>query len=187
MGGVCIALYGFIAVSGFKIFQTVDLNKNRNLFVASIIFITGVGGMVVSFGAVEIRTRTLTYVKGFGRPAYAAETVPAPSNPTTKVYTRTDFIKEVQKALGVKVDGVASTALLNKTVTVSTKINRRHAVVWPIQRYLNSIGYNCGNVDGDAGALFDAAVRSYQKTWTSTPDGEITKKGKTWKKMLGMA
>ena len=56
MGGVCIALYGFIAVSGFKIFQTVDLNKNRNLFVASIIFITGVGGMVVSFGAVEIRT-----------------------------------------------------------------------------------------------------------------------------------
>ena len=56
MGGVCVALYGFIAVSGFKMFQKVDLNKNRNLFVASVIFITGVGGMVVSFGAVEIRT-----------------------------------------------------------------------------------------------------------------------------------
>ena len=64
MGGVCIALYGFIAVSGFKIFQTVDLNKNRNLFVASIIFITGVGGMVVSFGAVEIRTVACALILG---------------------------------------------------------------------------------------------------------------------------
>ncbi len=64
MGGVCIALYGFIAVSGFKIFQTVDLNKNRNLFVASIIFITGVGGMVVSFGAVQIRTVACALILG---------------------------------------------------------------------------------------------------------------------------
>ncbi len=64
MGGVCIALYGFIAVSGFKIFQTVDLNKNRNLFVASVIFITGVGGMVVSFGAVEIRTVVCALILG---------------------------------------------------------------------------------------------------------------------------
>ena len=64
MGGVCIALYGFIAVSGFKIFQTVDLNKNRNLFVASIIFITGVGGMVVTFGAVEIRTVACALILG---------------------------------------------------------------------------------------------------------------------------
>lgn len=64
MGGVCIALYGFIAVSGFKMFQKVDLNKNRNLFVASVIFITGVGGMVVSFGAVEIRTVACALILG---------------------------------------------------------------------------------------------------------------------------
>ena len=64
MGGVCIALYGFIAVSGFKMFQQVDLNKNRNLFVASVIFITGVGGMVVSFGAVEIRTVACALILG---------------------------------------------------------------------------------------------------------------------------
>lgn len=64
MGGVCIALYGFIAVSGFKMFQTVDLNKNKNLFVASVIFITGVGGMVVSFGAVEIRTVACALILG---------------------------------------------------------------------------------------------------------------------------
>lgn len=64
MGGVCIALYGFIAVSGFKMFQQVDLNKNKNLFVASVIFITGVGGMVVSFGAVEIRTVACALILG---------------------------------------------------------------------------------------------------------------------------
>ena len=64
MGGVCIALYGFIAVSGFKMFQQVDLNQNRNLFVASTIFITGVGGMVVSFGAVEIRTVACALIIG---------------------------------------------------------------------------------------------------------------------------
>ena len=64
MGGVCIALYGFIAVSGFKMFQKVDLNKNRNLFVASVIFITGVGGMVVKFGAVEIRTVACALILG---------------------------------------------------------------------------------------------------------------------------
>lgn len=64
MGGVCIALYGFIAVSGFKMFQSVDLNKNRNLFVSSVIFITGVGGMTVSFGSVTIRTVACALILG---------------------------------------------------------------------------------------------------------------------------
>lgn len=64
MGGVCVALYGFIAVSGFKMFQKVDLNINRNLFVASVIFITGVGGMVVKIGAVEIRTVACALILG---------------------------------------------------------------------------------------------------------------------------
>ena len=64
MGGVCIALYGFIAASGLKMLQPVDLNKNRNLFVASIIFIVGVGGMTVSFGAVEIRTVACALILG---------------------------------------------------------------------------------------------------------------------------
>lgn len=54
MGGVCIALYGFIAVSGLKMIQQVDLNDNHNLFVVSVILIAGVGGMSVSFGAVTI-------------------------------------------------------------------------------------------------------------------------------------
>ena len=54
MGGVCMALYGFIAVSGLKMVQEVDLNKNKNLFVVSVILIAGIGGLTVSFGAVTI-------------------------------------------------------------------------------------------------------------------------------------
>ena len=49
MGGVCIVLYGFIAVSGLKMIQGVDLGDNRNLFVVSVILISGVGGLAVSF------------------------------------------------------------------------------------------------------------------------------------------
>jgi len=49
MGGVCIALYGFIAVSGLKMIQKVDLNDNRNLFVVSVILIAGVGGFTMKF------------------------------------------------------------------------------------------------------------------------------------------
>ena len=54
MGGVCVALYGFIAVSGLKMIQDVDLNDNTNLFTVSVILIAGIGGMAVSFGAVTI-------------------------------------------------------------------------------------------------------------------------------------
>ena len=51
MGGVCIALYGFIAVSGLKMIQKVDLGDNRNLFVVSTILIAGVGGCFLGLTA----------------------------------------------------------------------------------------------------------------------------------------
>ena len=50
MGGVCVTLYGFIACSGLKMIQKVDLNQNKNLFVAAVILIAGIGGLTVSFG-----------------------------------------------------------------------------------------------------------------------------------------
>ena len=54
MGGVCITLYGFIAVSGLKMIQGVDLGDNKNLFVVSVILITGIGGMTLGIGAVTL-------------------------------------------------------------------------------------------------------------------------------------
>ena len=49
MGGVCMALYGFIAVSGLKMIQKVDLEQNKNLFVVSVILIAGIGGLALNF------------------------------------------------------------------------------------------------------------------------------------------
>ncbi len=54
MGGVCITLYGFIAVSGLKMIQKVDLDDNRNLFVVAAILISGIGGMSLTIGKVTL-------------------------------------------------------------------------------------------------------------------------------------
>ena len=110
------------------------------------------------------------------------------SNTTTtgSLYTKTQFIKDVQKAIKAKVDGVAGPETLSKTVTVSATKNRMHAVIRPVQKYLNALGYECGVVDGIAGAKFKKAVVKYQKAKGCVSDGEITAKGKTWKKLLGM-
>lgn len=54
MGGVCITLYGFIAVSGLKMIQKVDLDQNKNLFVVAVILISGIGGLTLNFGKVTV-------------------------------------------------------------------------------------------------------------------------------------
>ena len=47
MGGICLTLYGFIAVSGLKMFKDIDLGENKNLFVVSAILIAGIGGLSI--------------------------------------------------------------------------------------------------------------------------------------------
>ncbi len=64
MGGVCVALYGFIAVSGLKMIQKVDLNKSKNLFVVATILIPGIGGLSVSFGKVTLTTVACALILG---------------------------------------------------------------------------------------------------------------------------
>lgn len=54
MGGLCIVLYGFIAVSGLKMIKHIDFDDNRNIFVVSVILVIGIGGMTLKFGAVTI-------------------------------------------------------------------------------------------------------------------------------------
>ena len=64
MGGVCVTLYGFIAVSGLKMIQKVDLGDNANLFVVSVILICGIGGLTVSFGKVSLTTVACSLILG---------------------------------------------------------------------------------------------------------------------------
>ena len=61
MGGVCVTLYGFIAVSGLKMIQDVDLGLNKNLFVVATILI---GGLVVSFGHVTLTAIACALILG---------------------------------------------------------------------------------------------------------------------------
>ena len=64
MGGVCIALYGFIAVSGLKMLQPVDLNDNRNLFVVAAILVCGIGGLELRFGPITISAIATALIVG---------------------------------------------------------------------------------------------------------------------------
>ena len=64
MGGVCVALYGFIAVSGLKMIQQVNLGASKNLFVVAAILIPGIGGLSVSFGKVTLTTIACALILG---------------------------------------------------------------------------------------------------------------------------
>ena len=64
MGGVCVTLYGFIAVSGLKMIQKVDLNKNKNLFTVAAILIPGIGGMALGIGNIYITNIACALILG---------------------------------------------------------------------------------------------------------------------------
>ncbi len=64
MGGVCVTLYGFIAVSGLKMIQKVNLEENKNLFTASVILICGIGGMALRIGEVTLTAIACALILG---------------------------------------------------------------------------------------------------------------------------
>lgn len=123
-----------------------------------------------------------------GHTAAVVSGSPRPNKTKSNDSALITFIKGVQAATGAKVDGKAGKETLSKTVTVSATINRTHAVVKPIQTYLNALGYNCGSVDGKAGPKFTNAVKNYQANVVGlkNPDGVITAQHKTWKCLLGI-
>lgn len=64
IGGICIALYGFIAVSGLKMIQGVDLGESKNLYVVSAILVTGIGGLTLNFGSIQITSIATALILG---------------------------------------------------------------------------------------------------------------------------
>lgn len=109
------------------------------------------------------------------------------SSSTSSASSLKEFIKDVQRVTGSTVDGIAGPETLGNTVTVSSKINYKHMVVPIIQKRLYALGYTeIGKADGVAGPKFTSAVAHFQQDNGCFVDGEITKKNKTWKKLLGM-
>ena len=105
-------------------------------------------------------------------------------NPVYANYPLNNFIKDIQKATGADVDGIYGPETISKTITVNRKVNNKSAVVAPIQRRLISLGYNPGEVDGSYGPATEGAVIEFQKDHTNDPDGEITARNITWRKLL---
>ncbi len=111
---------------------------------------------------------------------------PTTDSTTASTYTYKQFIKEVQTAIGAKIDGIAGAETYSKCPTISKSKNNRHAVVKPLQKYLNTLGYQCGTPDGIAGTKFDNAAKAWAKANRCIADGEFTKGGKSWKTILNI-
>lgn len=102
-------------------------------------------------------------------------------------YPLEQFVRDVQKACGAAVDGIAGPETLSKTVTLSAYKNCTHKAVTAVQKRLHSMGYTqVGEADGIAGVKFTAAVQAFQRDNRCWVDGEITAGNKTWKKLLGI-
>lgn len=105
---------------------------------------------------------------------------------SNSAYTQKQFVKDVQKILNLPQTGVADKELIEATITISQQVNKKHALVKPIQKQLYQLGFTVvGEADGSAGPLFTKAVKEYQAAGTGRIDGEITAKQKTWKRLLG--
>lgn len=106
---------------------------------------------------------------------------------SSDTYTREEFIKDVQKIIGVTVNGKTNSATLNNTVTLSAWNNRKHALVKPVQKRLIALGYSIhGGADGTFGSYTKSAVVKFQKANGCVADGEITKARETWNKLLSL-
>ena len=139
---------------------------------------------------VHIDTRTVKsfwYGQGQAYRSTFGGAVQKEPEPAKKDDELTKFVKEVQKAIGAGVDGIAGPETLAKTPTVSAHKNKSHPVVKILQQRLKDLGYvEIGAVDGVAGPKFTSALAHFQLDNNCTADGEATAKLNTWKKLLGM-
>ena len=61
IGGITFLLYGMIGTSGLRILvdKQVDYSKNKNLILTSVVFVAGLSGLTITFGAVSLSGMTL--------------------------------------------------------------------------------------------------------------------------------
>ena len=65
-GGVSLILYGFIASSGVKMLinNKIDFGKTKNIFVASVILVAGIGGLNITVGSITITSTAVAMILG---------------------------------------------------------------------------------------------------------------------------
>ena len=113
-----------------------------------------------------------------------SSTTNSSSNSNT-TYTKKQCVKDIQSVIGgLTVDGMCGEKTLAKLPVVSKSKNSKHKVVKYLQKYLNTINYDCGNADGVFGNKSHNAVVKFQKNNGLVADGVVGKN--TWKKLIGM-
>lgn len=197
----------YCAISGaYTVRKNADIKLEtvRNTYPDAIMIKSGIYYkiLVEAFATSAEANKKVAEIKSKGLDAYVSNeksytivvdkpvvVTPEPSvpAPVTPAYTQKMFVEDIQRAIGAKVDGIAGSETLSKTVTVSRWTNRKHAVVKPLQRRLYELGYTeVGDADGIAGPAFDKATKRFQKENGRSVDGEFTKGQYSWKKILGM-
>lgn len=106
---------------------------------------------------------------------------------TNKTYTLADFISDSERIWNTK----DKKTMIQKSVTVSMSVNKAHAIVTPLERYMKALGYYTGTIEADRGKtpVFGAGMRNaiklYQrdvvKATVKNQDGVLSAKGNTWK------
>lgn len=98
-----------------------------------------------------------------------------------------DFVRQLQAALGISVDGIAGPQTLAAAPTISAFCNRQHSIIAPVQTHLAALGYpEVGPADGIAGPKFTQALQHFQQDHGCAPTGLAEQWGKTWYKLLGL-
>ena len=107
------------------------------------------------------------------------------SSTTSTTYTKKQCVKDIQSAIGgLTIDGLCGEKTLAKLPILSKSKNKKHKIVKYLQKYLNTIGFDCGTPDSDFGNKTHNAVINYQKSNGLIADGVVGKN--TWKKLIGM-
>lgn len=109
-------------------------------------------------------------------------------------YGIANFVKDSREVWGVAATSSAK-EIVEKSVTVSVRMNNSHNIVTPLEKYMKSLGYYTGKVEADNGGKpefgngMKKAIILYQanvvKAAVRYQDGELTSKGATWKKLYG--
>jgi uracil permease len=66
MGGVSLMLFGIIASSGVRVLinNRIDFTRERNLMIAAVVLVTGIGGLTLTFNSFELKPMAISAILG---------------------------------------------------------------------------------------------------------------------------
>ena len=170
-------------VGNFNTENEASVLEKSGLFHKRAVYVNQTKTPIYNGDVLVTKTKGHTVIVVSGNPRSGKSTTNTSVNTSTK-YAQKDFIKDIQPAIGVKVDGVVGVKTLSALPLISKTKNTKHKAVKQLQKYLNTIGCSCGAVDGEFGEKSASAVKKFQKTKKLIVDGVVNQN--TWKKLLGV-